>query len=213
MRGVARPDEAAAMEDDQAIDEGNEGVDDVLDPDDRDAGAADVADQIDQRGAFVLREPAGDLVEQEHARLGRERARELEPLAVEKRERAGAPVRLVGEPATADELDAAGVDLALAAAAAERRRHHEILEHGHAAERLRDLERAADAEAAAALRRKASDVGAGEENAPGIGRDRAAGDAEQRRLAGAVRPDDAERLALGEREVEVARHHHGAEPF
>src|SRR5262249_57039807 len=50
-----------------------------------------------------------------------------------------------------------------------------------------------------------------EDDAPGIGRNRAAGDAEQRGLAGAVRPDDAERLALGEREVERARDHHGAE--
>src|SRR5262249_39658322 len=156
----ARADETAAMEDDEAIDQGNEGVNDVLDPDDRHAGAADVADQVDQRGALVLGEPAGDLVEQQDARLGRERARELEPLAVEQRERAGAPVGLVGEPAAADQLDAAGIDLALAVAAAERGRHHEILEHGHAAERLRDLERAADAEAAAALRREAGDVDA-----------------------------------------------------
>src|SRR5262249_41893171 len=35
--------------------------------------------------------------------------------------------------------------------------------------------------------------------------------AEQRGLAGAVRPDDAERLAFGEREIESARDHHGAE--
>src|SRR5262249_61082254 len=51
----------------------------------------------------------------------------------------------------------------------------------------------------------------GEDDAPGVRRNRAAGDAEQRGLAGAVRPDDAERLALGEREIERARDDHGAE--
>ncbi len=55
------------------------------------------------------------------------------------------------------------------------------------------------------------DVDAGEDDAPPIGRDRAAGDAEQRGLAGAVGPDDAERLAFGEREVERARDDDGAE--
>ena len=175
--------------------------------------APDIPDQRDQREAFVLGQAAGDLVEQEHARLGGERARELEPLAVEQRQRAGRPVRLVGERALLEQLDAARIDIALAVAAAERRRHHQVLEHGHAVERLRDLERAADAQAAAALRRQPRDVGAGEDDAPGIGLHRAAGDAEQRGLAGAVRSDDAERLALGEREVDLLRHHDGAEPL
>ena len=50
-------------------------------------------------------------------------------------------------------------------------------------------------------------------DAAGVGRDRAGGDAEQRGLAGAVRPDDTERLALGEREVDAFGHHHGPEPL
>src|SRR5262249_13802021 len=86
-----------------------------------------------------------------------------------------------------------------------------VLEHGHAVERLRNLKRAADAEAAAAFRRQMGDIDARKDDAPGVGRNRAAGDTEQRGLAGAVRPDDAERLALGDREVERARDHHGAE--
>ncbi len=112
-----------------------------------------------------------------------------------------------------EQLDALRIDVALAPAAAERRRHHQVLEHGHAAERLRDLERAADAHPAAPLRRQPRDVGAGEHHAPGIGRNRAAGDAEQRGLARAVRPDDAERLALGKLEIDVVRHDHRAEPL
>ena len=82
---------------------------------------ANVADQLDQRRAFVLGQAAGDLVEQQHARRGGERARELEPLAVEQREAAGRPVRLVGEAALLEQLDAARIDVALALAAAEGR--------------------------------------------------------------------------------------------
>ena len=71
------------MQNNQAIDECEERVNDVLDPDDRDAAAANVADQVDQRPAFVLCQAAGHLVEQKHARLRGERARQLKPLAVE----------------------------------------------------------------------------------------------------------------------------------
>jgi hypothetical protein len=52
---------------------------------------------------------------------------------------------------------------------------------------------------------------AGEDDAAGVGRNRPGGDTEQRGFAGAVRPDDAERLALGQREVESIRHDYGAE--
>src|SRR5262249_39473178 len=78
----------------------------------------------------------------------------------------------------------------------------EVLEHRHATERLRDLERARDPHGAAAHRRERGDIAAFVHDAAGVGRDRAGHDAEQRGLAGAVRPDDAERLALAEREID-----------
>src|SRR5262249_58319523 len=128
----ALADEAAAVQNYQAIDECEERVNDVLDPDDRDAAAANVPDQVDQRLAFVLGQAAGHLVEQEHARLRSERARQLEPLAVEEREAAGGPIGLGCEATLLDELDAARIDVALAAAAAGRRRHHQVLRNGPA---------------------------------------------------------------------------------
>ena len=209
----ALADEAAAVEHEQSVDDRGERVHDVLDPDDGDAAAANIADQIDQRHAFVFGEAAGDLVEEQHARLRGECARELEPLAVEQRQRVGEPVRLGCEAALLEPFDAARIDVALATAGAERRRDHQILEHRHAAERLRNLKRAGNAHAAAALRGKVRDVDAGEENAAGTGRNRAAGDAEQRGLAGAIRSDDAERLALGQHEIDRVRNDHGAEPL
>src|SRR5262249_37442284 len=151
--GLALADEAAAVQHHQPIDDRDQRMHHVLDPDDRHAGAADVADQLDQRRAFVLGEATGDLVEQKDARLRGESAREPEPIADEQGEAPGLRVGLVGEAALVEQLDAARIDLLLAAAAAEGRRYNQILEHGHAGERLRYLERAADAHAAAALRR------------------------------------------------------------
>ena len=172
---------------------------------------AHVVDQIDQRGGLVLDQTAGDLVEQQHAGPGGERAGKLQALAIEQRQRAGAAVGLVGEAAALEQSGAAGVDLALAPAAAEGRGDHEILEHRHAAERLRHLERARQPHAAAVLGFHAGDVVAFEHHAAAVGRDRAGDDAEQRGLAGAVRPDDAERLAAQEREVDIVGDDDGAE--
>src|SRR5262249_7794745 len=76
-----------------------------------DPGAANVPDQVDQRRAFVLGQSAGHLVEQKHARLRGERARQLEPLAVEEREAAGGPIGLGCEAALLDELDPARIDV------------------------------------------------------------------------------------------------------
>src|SRR5262245_51101915 len=47
--GIARADQAAAVEHDESIDDGNQRMHDVLDPDDRHAEAPDIPDQIDQR--------------------------------------------------------------------------------------------------------------------------------------------------------------------
>jgi hypothetical protein len=54
------------------------------------------------------------------------------------------------------------------------------------------------------------DVVALEHDTAAVGRDRAADHAEQRGLAGAVWPDDAQRLAAQQREVDSVRDHHGA---
>jgi len=93
------------------------------------------------------------------------------------------------------ETPLAFVSIALAPAAAECRRDNQIFENAHAAEWLRNLKRAANAERAALRRRHCGDVAPRIDDATGIRRDRAADNAEQCRLAGAVRPDNAERFA------------------
>ena len=54
--------------------------------------ALQLADRLDELVRLRVGQAAADLVEQQHRRVGRERPRELEPLAVEQPERLGAAV-------------------------------------------------------------------------------------------------------------------------
>ena len=80
------------MEHHETVDHSQQRMHHVLNPDDRDPGAAHRLDEIDETKAFVLGEPAGDLVEEEHTRAGRERAREFKPLALDQRKAASAAI-------------------------------------------------------------------------------------------------------------------------
>ena len=85
-------------------------VDDVLDPDDRDAPArAPRGSSSTSSPASASVRPRADLVEQQHAGSGRERPRQLEPLAVEQAEALGAAVGEVEQAAQLEHLDAAVV--------------------------------------------------------------------------------------------------------
>ena len=105
---------------------------------------------VDQVGAFALGQPAGDLVEQQQARLGGERARQLQPLALEQRQRAGAAVGGGRSPVCSSIAPQALDHLGLAPVAAEGGADQQVLEDGEVLERLRDLEGAGDAGAARA---------------------------------------------------------------
>ncbi|MOA33780.1 hypothetical protein D3C78_1551040 [compost metagenome] len=71
---------------------------------------------------------------------------------------------------------------------------------------MRDLVRAADAQSAAPVHRLAGDVDAGEMDVARICPHAAGDQVEQRALAGAVRPDDAERLARSKAQAHVLGH-------
>ena len=81
--GLADADDLAEMQDQQPLDDGIQRMQHVLDPDDGDAACVDGADGRDQRPAFALGQPAGDLVEQQQLRFGRQRAGEFQPLALQ----------------------------------------------------------------------------------------------------------------------------------
>ena len=96
-------------------------------------------------------------------------------------------------------------------AAAVRGGGEDVLEHRHAAERPRDLVGAREPPPAALRGRDLGHVLAEKADPAGGRRMRADQDAEQRRLAGAVRADDADRLAGADGKVDAVEHHQRAE--
>src|SRR5450759_3160593 len=82
-----------------------------------------------------------------------------------------------------------------------RQRH--IVEHAKIEKQGRDLKRARQPQRATAINRQRGDVVAGEMDAAGIGRHLAAELADQRGLAGAVRPDHRVQLAGGDVEHDI----------
>ena len=105
----------------------------------------------DELGRLGVGEAGSDLVEQQHLRVGRERAGELEPLAVQQAERSRPAGSRAPSARTARAPRRPAVRIAAGrAAAAGRRARRDVLEHGHAAERLRHLVRAARCRAGSA---------------------------------------------------------------
>ena len=107
----------------------------MLDPEDRRPLRAQLAHRRDELVHLRLGQTAGDLVEQERARLRHDRTRELEALALEQRQRAGEGVGLAGESRPSQDLDAHIVRIALRPPPTERGPDQDVLEHGHPDER------------------------------------------------------------------------------
>ena len=188
-------DHAALVQHVDALGERGHGLHDVLDQQDGDARVADVADDLDDLGDLGRIEAGHHLVEQQQARPGGERAGELQALAAGDGEVGAHLVELVRHadlPATAS----ASRSRQLAVGGAEIGADHDVLAHADLGERLGDLEGAHHAGGADPVRRQAGDVLAVEGDAAGIGRLEAGDGGEQRRLAGAVGPDQADDLAL-----------------
>ncbi len=163
----------------------------------------DVPYQLNELGAFGLGQAAGDFVEQQQPRRARQGTRQFEPLASQEVERAGAAIGK-GDQAGAFENVAAGIDhLRLALPAAMDRGDQKIFEHGEVFERMRNLKRSADAGDAAHAWRRAGDVASVKSDRAGIRLEQAGDEIEQRRFAGAVRADDAERLARRDFKLDV----------
>ena len=183
----------------------------MLDDDERDAGTVDVAHEIDGELhlALALR-PGHGLVEQQHLRLGRQRAGDLQPLAAGRAERARRRVR---KPAHADALQhRARPGLGLGAMrGAQEGADHDVLQHRHAFKGLRHLERAGKPEPRALLRREVGDVVPLEQHAARGGLEIAGQAIEEGGFAGAVRADQAENIALLQRDGRIVHRLEAAE--
>ena len=172
------------------------------------------ADGLDQRAHQRRVDAGARLVEQDDARIAHQRARQLEELLLAARQR---PRHVVGHPPEIHGLqdgERALADPALLVANAPRCREdpgealarlavgvdQHVLQHGHPPERARDLEGAPDTESRDRVRGQAVEPVGAETDLSAIGRREAADHVEERRLARAVRPDEAGDRAFGHAE-------------
>ena len=122
------------------------------------ARPAQALDGGDELVAFMLGQPAGDLVEEKQLRAGGDRPRHLEALPLEEGQGAGKDIRLGGEPGQLGDLERSPISITLGHAATEGGADHDVLEHGHAGEGVRDLKRSRNAEPAARRGAQAGDI-------------------------------------------------------
>ena len=153
-----------------------------------------VADELDQAGNAALVDSSRYLVEEEHARLGRERARQLEALALAGGERPRVLVRLLRQPDAVEQLAGARPRVPDFVQAGERAHHH-VVDDGEARERPELLECARDAQAAHVVGRETRETRSIQVDRAGVGAIEAADDLEERRFARSVRADDPDQLA------------------
>src|SRR3989442_5383077 len=93
------------------------------------------------------------------------------------------------------------------------RADHDVVEHAQSREWAHDLERAREPELADRVRLEAQERAPAEADLSRVRRQETGEQIEGRRLAGAVGPDEAEHLALGQREVETGDGVDAAEVF
>src|SRR6516165_8521044 len=208
---LAFRDLAAEIEHDQPPDDGQQRMHDVFDPYDRGAGGMYVPDGLDQRPAFGFRQAAGDFVEQQQLRSGGERARHLQPLALEQRQRSYRRIGLRDQARAHQNVGTWRRGIALRQSAPVHGTHQQVFKHREALEWLRDLIGASDPKFATLMGAGGRYVAIVETDFAAIGSKAPGDQIEQRRLASTVGADDAERLAGRDGDVEIVRGDHRAE--
>src|SRR5262245_51762117 len=182
----------------QAIDNREQHVDNVLDPDDRHAAAPDHIDDVDQFVTLALRETARDFIEQEKPWSACQSAGKLKAFALEERQRTCSKVGFVEKAGSLQNIDAEIVAGALATAGRKTCSRQHVLKYGHSTQRLRDLIAAADSQPASYVRRQVRDFAPAQPNHAGGRANIATDKIEQRTLAGAIGAEDPESLTFAD---------------
>src|SRR5258708_29297707 len=91
--------------------------------------------------------------------------------------------------------------------------YQQILEHAHASEELRQLKGARDTHRGVNVRRPAGDAAAAHDHFAAVRLQMSRESVDQRRLAGAIRPDQADEIALAHDEVHRVVRDDTAEPL
>ena len=175
----------------------------MRDIDDGDTVALELFDQAEQLAHVGLLQRLGRFVEEKHLGTGCERARDLDDMALGKRKLGHAPVdrhaQLVGRNPRQDAVGRLG-----AARSGQRRRGQlKIFQHGQIRRQRRVLIHRRDAVLAHPPRVGRLDVLAVVIDGAGVGLQHSGGDADQRRLAGAVLADDGVNLAGHDQHVDA----------
>ena len=199
----------------------------MLDEQHRDSARAYRLDQLSERGRLRGIHAGGGLVEREQLRLGGEGARNLEAPLVPVREAARGIVGARPDADVLEKLESAAFDLALffqrfpvfqdrAEHSGTRARvppDHDVFERGEVGEQADVLEGARDAGDGYPIGREAGDIAPVEEEAACVGPVDSGEEIEQRRLARAVRADQAVDFALSYGERSVLEGAQSTEPF
>src|SRR5258706_3524261 len=221
-------DDPAVVEGEHALREAAHHLHVVLDEQHRRAlGARRVEHHLHDAELLVRRDAAGGLVEQQHARLRHHGEGDVEQLARASRQHLRVAVAVLEEPEAPEELLG---DLARRAVESWYRRFpprevtgeagvaqhdadadHHVLEDAERAVELRDLERAADAEARDVARRQLGNVASLVADGAAIGLEVAGDHVDEGGLAGAVGADQAHHRILLDGRADLGRRGHRAE--
>ena len=170
----------------------------MLDEDDGGAAVADPADELDGVVDLPRREAGQHFVEQHQPRPRRQRARQLEELALVQVQVVRQGVGLVLQAGEVQPLPRLAGRLPLIERrAAEHRHQRHVLQHAHVRERPRDLVGAGDAGARDAVRLESRQFAALEADLAAAGGEMPADHVDEGRLARAVGAQQAEDLARG----------------
>jgi hypothetical protein len=170
----------------------------LLDDHDGHAGGVDVAHARERLVLQLRREAGGRLVEEQHARLHHERAGERDDLPLAARQRPGALPAPLGQ--QREQLADGGEPLPPPLGAQEEA-HAEVVLDRECAEHVARLGHVADAARDQPVGGQRRDVLAGERHRAAPHRHQPEHRLDERRLAGAVRPDHADDLAVVEGQV------------
>ena len=181
----------------------------LLDEQDRDAAVADFGERAENRVDERRREAERRLIEEEHVGSGHECAADRQLLLLAAGECSGLTVAEFGE--HREEL-VRRAERVGAVAAAGREPEPQVLLDGQLTEDAPALRHERDSGARDRLRRAAPHRVAGEADVPGRRRDDTHDRVQRRRLAGAVRPDQADELAATDLEIQRPNSRHRAVP-
>jgi hypothetical protein len=216
LQRLAFRDLLSVVEHDDPVGDAHDRLHHVLDDEERDAVAIDLAEQL-HRAVHLLRvEACHDLVQQEKLGVHRQRPGELQPLQVRDREVRRGLRDAVPEADPRQDLLGALARLrgrALMPTRAEHGADRDVVPDAQLLERLDDLERAGDAEPPDGVTRHLRDVLSAKENRPRRRLVQSRDAVDERRLARAVGSDDTEDLPFADRQVHARHGGEAAEPL